>query len=201
MKTKKRHFIECWSFVVGKWAVEQLKENKVPGDQGLVLKSRAKHHAIAAMLAKPFVFKDEPLVIQWVLPCFSSSLPQLGAVCYLHFSSSVTCKIISFCDRVADMRWIFKMVSTVAEHISNCFQTLAVSVWWVQMVTCIETPLRRRFFSHEYYCTFVFVRNKSLKLLEEPSTTPWCLKESRAKAIETKSELPLLTNTVGKLWS
>ncbi|GAA6228581.1 calnexin-like [Lates japonicus] len=49
----------------GKWAVEQLKENKVPGDQGLVLKSRAKHHAIAAMLDKPFVFQDEPLVIQY----------------------------------------------------------------------------------------------------------------------------------------
>uniref|UniRef100_A0A8C9YHJ3 Calmegin n=1 Tax=Sander lucioperca TaxID=283035 RepID=A0A8C9YHJ3_SANLU len=49
----------------GKWAVEQLKENKVPGDQGLVLKSRAKHHAISAMLNKPFVFKDEPLVIQY----------------------------------------------------------------------------------------------------------------------------------------
>uniref|UniRef100_A0A3P8PIG0 Calmegin n=1 Tax=Astatotilapia calliptera TaxID=8154 RepID=A0A3P8PIG0_ASTCA len=49
----------------GKWAVEQLKENKVPGDQGLVLKSRAKHHAISAMLDKPFVFKDEPLVIQY----------------------------------------------------------------------------------------------------------------------------------------
>ncbi|TKS69252.1 Calnexin IP90 [Collichthys lucidus] len=49
----------------GKWAVEQLKENKVPGDQGLVLKSRAKHHAISAMLDKPFVFQDEPLVIQY----------------------------------------------------------------------------------------------------------------------------------------
>ncbi|XP_029007194.1 calmegin isoform X1 [Betta splendens] len=49
----------------GKWAVEQLKENKVPGDQGLVLKSRAKHHAIAAMLDKPFVFQDEPLVVQY----------------------------------------------------------------------------------------------------------------------------------------
>uniref|UniRef100_A0A3Q3KC52 Calmegin n=1 Tax=Monopterus albus TaxID=43700 RepID=A0A3Q3KC52_MONAL len=49
----------------GKWAVEQLKENKVPGDLGLVLKSRAKHHAIAAMLNKPFVFQNEPLVIQY----------------------------------------------------------------------------------------------------------------------------------------
>lgn len=44
--------------------MEQLKENKVPGDQGLVLKSRAKHHAIAVMLEKPFVFQDEPLVVQ-----------------------------------------------------------------------------------------------------------------------------------------
>uniref|UniRef100_A0AAY4AIG1 Calmegin n=1 Tax=Denticeps clupeoides TaxID=299321 RepID=A0AAY4AIG1_9TELE len=49
----------------GKWEVEALKENKVPGDLGLVLKSRAKHHAIAAMLDKPFVFKDKPLVVQY----------------------------------------------------------------------------------------------------------------------------------------
>uniref|UniRef100_A0A8C8DIT3 Calmegin n=1 Tax=Oryzias sinensis TaxID=183150 RepID=A0A8C8DIT3_9TELE len=49
----------------GQWAVEQLKENKVPGDLGLVLKSRAKHHAIAAPLVKPFVFQDEPLVVQY----------------------------------------------------------------------------------------------------------------------------------------
>ncbi|XP_076150173.1 calmegin [Alosa pseudoharengus] len=49
----------------GKWEVETLKENKVPGDLGLVLKSRAKHHAISAMLDKPFVFEDKPLVIQY----------------------------------------------------------------------------------------------------------------------------------------
>ncbi|XP_016890940.1 calmegin isoform X2 [Cynoglossus semilaevis] len=49
----------------GKWAVEQLKENKVSGDQGLVLKSRAKHHGISAMLEKPFVFENEPLIIQY----------------------------------------------------------------------------------------------------------------------------------------
>lgn len=57
-------FVFLFSPAVGKWAVEQLKENKVPGDQGLVLKSRAKHHAISAILDKPFVFQDEPLVIQ-----------------------------------------------------------------------------------------------------------------------------------------
>ncbi|XP_051983428.1 calmegin-like [Xyrauchen texanus] len=49
----------------GKWEIEPLKENKVPGDLGLVLKSRAKHHAIAALLNRPFVFKDKPLIVQY----------------------------------------------------------------------------------------------------------------------------------------
>lgn len=49
----------------GKWSVEALKENKVPGDKGLVLKSRAKHHAISALLNRPFVFQDDPLVVQY----------------------------------------------------------------------------------------------------------------------------------------
>lgn len=49
---------------LGKWEVESLKENKVSGDLGLVLKSRAKHHAIAALLNRPFVFKDMPLIVQ-----------------------------------------------------------------------------------------------------------------------------------------
>uniref|UniRef100_A0AAY5EGD5 Calmegin n=1 Tax=Electrophorus electricus TaxID=8005 RepID=A0AAY5EGD5_ELEEL len=47
------------------WEVEALKENRVPGDLGLVLKSRAKHHAIAALLNKPYVFEDRPLVVQY----------------------------------------------------------------------------------------------------------------------------------------
>nr|XP_008508851.1 PREDICTED: calmegin-like [Equus przewalskii] len=48
----------------GRWEIEELKENRVPGDRGLVLKSRAKHHAISAVLAKPFVFADKPLIVQ-----------------------------------------------------------------------------------------------------------------------------------------
>lgn len=35
------------------------------GDLGLVLKSKAKHAAIAARLNKPFVFSDKPLVVQY----------------------------------------------------------------------------------------------------------------------------------------
>ncbi|XP_060035036.1 calmegin isoform X3 [Erinaceus europaeus] len=49
----------------GRWEIEELKENAVPGDRGLVLKSRAKHHAVAAVLAKPFIFAEKPLVVQY----------------------------------------------------------------------------------------------------------------------------------------
>uniref|UniRef100_A0A8D2B4Z0 Calmegin n=1 Tax=Sciurus vulgaris TaxID=55149 RepID=A0A8D2B4Z0_SCIVU len=49
----------------GRWEIEELKENRVPGDRGLVLKSRAKHHAISAVLAKPFIFADKPLIVQY----------------------------------------------------------------------------------------------------------------------------------------
>ncbi|XP_074085367.1 calmegin isoform X2 [Macrotis lagotis] len=49
----------------GRWEIEDLKENRVPGDRGLVLKSQAKHHAISARLSKPFIFADKPLIVQY----------------------------------------------------------------------------------------------------------------------------------------
>ncbi|XP_019586365.2 calmegin isoform X4 [Rhinolophus sinicus] len=49
----------------GRWEIEELKENRAPGDRGLVLKSRAKHHAISTVLAKPFIFADRPLIVQY----------------------------------------------------------------------------------------------------------------------------------------
>ncbi|XP_059202974.1 calnexin [Centropristis striata] len=49
----------------GKWAVEEMKDSKLPGDKGLVLKSRAKHHAISAQLLRPFTFDTKPLIIQY----------------------------------------------------------------------------------------------------------------------------------------
>ncbi|XP_067850066.1 calnexin-like [Heptranchias perlo] len=64
-KTKKDDADEDIAKYDGKWAVEELMENKVPGDKGLVLKSKAKHHAISAPLKKPFVFKGEPLIVQY----------------------------------------------------------------------------------------------------------------------------------------
>ncbi|XP_020370674.1 calnexin [Rhincodon typus] len=49
----------------GKWEVEEMKNTKLYGDKGLVLKSRAKHHAISALLDRPFLFDNKPLIIQY----------------------------------------------------------------------------------------------------------------------------------------
>ncbi|XP_035862350.1 calnexin isoform X2 [Sander lucioperca] len=49
----------------GKWAVEEMKDSKLPGDKGLVLKTRAKHHAISAQLLRPFTFDAKPLIVQY----------------------------------------------------------------------------------------------------------------------------------------
>ncbi|XP_077388459.1 calnexin isoform X2 [Festucalex cinctus] len=49
----------------GKWSVEEMKDSKLPGDKGLVLKSRAKHHAISALLLRPFTFDTMPLILQY----------------------------------------------------------------------------------------------------------------------------------------
>uniref|UniRef100_A0A3Q3MGE1 Calnexin n=1 Tax=Mastacembelus armatus TaxID=205130 RepID=A0A3Q3MGE1_9TELE len=49
----------------GKWAVEEMKDSKLPGDKGLVLKSKAKHHAISAQLLRPFTFDTKPLIVQY----------------------------------------------------------------------------------------------------------------------------------------
>ncbi|XP_076429709.1 calmegin-like [Peromyscus maniculatus bairdii] len=63
-KAKKDDMDSEISIYDGRWEIEELKEDQVPGDRGLVLKSKAKHHAISAVLAKPFVFSDKPLVVQ-----------------------------------------------------------------------------------------------------------------------------------------
>ncbi|KAM6148009.1 calmegin isoform 2-T2 [Erethizon dorsatum] len=64
-KAKKDDMDDEVSMYDGRWEIEELKENQVPGDRGLVLKSRAKHHALSAVLAKPFIFADKPLVVQY----------------------------------------------------------------------------------------------------------------------------------------
>ncbi|XP_042326602.1 calmegin [Sceloporus undulatus] len=64
-QTKKEDTDEDIAKYDGRWEIEPLKENMVPGDRGLVLKSVAKHHAISAMLTQPFVFDSKPLIVQY----------------------------------------------------------------------------------------------------------------------------------------
>ncbi|XP_053556799.1 calmegin [Bombina bombina] len=64
-KTMKEDADEELAKYDGRWEVEELKENKILGDMGLVLKSTARHHAISAKLKKPFVFEDKPLIVQY----------------------------------------------------------------------------------------------------------------------------------------
>jgi len=50
----------------GVWEVEPLQKDPLSGDSGLVLKSKAKHSAVAAKLKKPFTFSgDKVVVIQY----------------------------------------------------------------------------------------------------------------------------------------
>lgn len=49
----------------GEWDVEFPKKSLLPNDLGLVLKSKAKHAAIASRLNRPFVFSDKPLIVQF----------------------------------------------------------------------------------------------------------------------------------------
>lgn len=49
----------------GEWSVEATLENSLKGNLGLVLKSKAKHHAISAKLFTPFVFDKKPFIVQY----------------------------------------------------------------------------------------------------------------------------------------
>lgn len=49
----------------GVWSQEAPERPILADDLGLVLKSKAKHAAIATRLTKPFVFADKPLVVQY----------------------------------------------------------------------------------------------------------------------------------------
>ncbi|XP_076147899.1 calnexin [Alosa pseudoharengus] len=64
-KAKKEGIDEEIAKYDGVWEVEDMKDSKLPGDKGLVLKSRAKHHAISAWLLRPFTFDTKPLIVQY----------------------------------------------------------------------------------------------------------------------------------------
>ncbi|KAL4229932.1 hypothetical protein ACF0H5_010323 [Mactra antiquata] len=49
----------------GKWSLEEPKESSLEGDVGLVLKSKAKHHAVASKLDKMYEFSGNPFIVSY----------------------------------------------------------------------------------------------------------------------------------------
>lgn len=49
----------------GRWSIEEPSDNPLRNDLGLVLKSKAKHHAVSANLKKPFDFSGKPFIVQY----------------------------------------------------------------------------------------------------------------------------------------
>ncbi|XP_015121079.1 calnexin isoform X2 [Diachasma alloeum] len=64
-QAKKEEIDEDIAKYDGVWAVEEPSRSVQDGDLGLVLKSKARHAAIAALLNKPFKFEEKPLVVQY----------------------------------------------------------------------------------------------------------------------------------------
>lgn len=49
----------------GVWSLEPPENPMLRNDLGLVMKSKARHSAVASRLVKPFVFTDKPLIVQY----------------------------------------------------------------------------------------------------------------------------------------
>lgn len=64
-ETKKDGVDEYLAKYDGVWTVEVSRTSAVEGDYGLVLKSKARHHAISAKLSKPVDFSHDQLVVQY----------------------------------------------------------------------------------------------------------------------------------------
>ncbi|KAI3380913.1 hypothetical protein SNEBB_006229, partial [Seison nebaliae] len=63
----------------GEWKIEECLSQSLIGNKGLVLKSKAKHHAIAKNLKKPFEFhKEKPFILSYQVK-FQNSLECGGA--------------------------------------------------------------------------------------------------------------------------
>ncbi|KAM4053671.1 calmegin isoform 1-T1 [Anomaloglossus baeobatrachus] len=98
-KTMKEDADEDIAKYDGEWKTEELKENKLSGDLGLVLKSTARHHAISAKLQKPFVFESKPLIVQYEVN-FQDGIDCGGAYIKL-LSHSSDLNLEEFHDRTA----------------------------------------------------------------------------------------------------
>ena len=67
-KAKKDGVDEAIAKYEGEWSIEASGDAVFDGDKGLVLKSKAKHHAVSSRLDKPFHFTtSKPLIVQYVV--------------------------------------------------------------------------------------------------------------------------------------
>lgn len=53
------------SLFLGEWAIGGASKLTIENDYGLIVKTKARHHAIAASLARPFNFDGKPLAVQY----------------------------------------------------------------------------------------------------------------------------------------
>lgn len=107
----------------GKWEVDEMKETKLPGDKGLVLMSRAKHHAISAKLNKPFLFDTKPLIVQYEvnfqngIECGGAYVKLLSKTAELSWINSTTRLPILLC-----------LVQISVERTTNCISSFDTKI-------------------------------------------------------------------------
>ena len=77
-KTAKDGVDETIAKYDGEWVLEASAKNALVGDLGLVMKSKAKHAAIATRLKKPFVFEDKVFIVQYELNFQVSSVTKIS---------------------------------------------------------------------------------------------------------------------------
>ncbi|XP_017776675.1 PREDICTED: calnexin isoform X2 [Nicrophorus vespilloides] len=82
----------------GVWDLEAPQRDGLFGDKGLVLKSKAKHAAIASRLIKPFTFNTKPLIVQYEVT-FQDGQECGGAYIKLLSDGADTKNLIQFQDR------------------------------------------------------------------------------------------------------
>ncbi|XP_071786235.1 calnexin-like isoform X2 [Asterias amurensis] len=83
----------------GKWAIEEPTDQPLQGDLGLTLKSKAKHHAVSAMLDKQVLFDEDPLIVQYEVK-FQNGMECGGAYIKL-LSHSVDLKLENVNDKTS----------------------------------------------------------------------------------------------------
>ena len=83
-KTAKDGVDETIAKYDGEWILEAAAKNALVADLGLVMKSKAKHAAIATRLKKPFVFEDKVFIVQYELNFQVGSVTKISRI---HFNS------------------------------------------------------------------------------------------------------------------